>query len=103
MACGLYDIVNFLIVECSRDVNARGFDGDKAALGVTMHVTSREGHSDVAQVLLEEGAMALCHPPFREHVDVLLHISFNIHSKGLKSMYYRIIPRDESFVRRCKD
>jgi ankyrin repeat protein len=50
--CGLCDIVEFLIVECLQDVNARGFDGDETVLGVA----SREGHSDVARVLLEHGA-----------------------------------------------
>jgi ankyrin repeat protein len=50
--CGLHDIVKFLIVEHSQDVNARGFDNDETPLGAA----SRMGHSEVARVLLERGA-----------------------------------------------
>jgi ankyrin repeat protein len=50
--CGLHDIVKFLIVEHSQDVNARGFNDDETPL----IVASREGHSEVARVLLERGA-----------------------------------------------
>ncbi len=49
---GLHDIVKFLIVEHSQDVNAHGFYDDKTPLAVA----SREGHSKVARVLLERGA-----------------------------------------------
>jgi ankyrin repeat protein len=50
--CGLHDIVKFLIVEHSQDVNARGFDLRETPLVVA----SREGHSEAARVLLERGA-----------------------------------------------
>jgi len=50
--CGLHDIVKFLIVERSQDVNARGFDDDETPL----IVASLEGHFEVARVLLERGA-----------------------------------------------
>ena len=49
---GLRDVVKFLIVERSQDVNARGFDYDETPLAVA----SRRGYSEVAQVLLEHGA-----------------------------------------------
>jgi len=52
--CGLHDIAKFLIFERSQDVNARGFDNEETPLGVA----SREGHSEVARVLLEHGADA---------------------------------------------
>jgi ankyrin repeat protein len=52
--CGIHDIVAFLIVEHSQDVNARGFDEKETPL----HVASRQGHADVAQLLLEHGADA---------------------------------------------
>jgi ankyrin repeat protein len=55
--CGMHDIVEFLIVECSQDINARGFD-DKAT---PLHVASRHGHADVAQLLLEHGADVNAH------------------------------------------
>ena len=50
--CGIQDIIKFLIVERSQDINARGFDRNETPLGVA----SREGHSEVARVLLERGA-----------------------------------------------
>jgi ankyrin repeat protein len=50
--CGIQDIIEFLIVERSQDINARGFDRNETPLGVA----SREGHSEVARVLLEHGA-----------------------------------------------
>ena len=50
--CGLHDIATFLIVEHSQDVNARGFDAEESPL----HVSSRQGHVEVARVLLEHGA-----------------------------------------------
>jgi len=50
--CGLHDIVKFLVVECLQDVNAWGFDSCETPL----LVASREGHSQVARVLLEHGA-----------------------------------------------
>jgi ankyrin repeat protein len=50
--CGLHDIVNFLIVEHSQDVNTWGFHEDETPLVVA----SRVGHSEVARVLLERGA-----------------------------------------------
>jgi cytohesin len=50
--CGIQDIIKFLIVERSQDINARGFDRNETPLGVA----SREGHSEVARVLLEHGA-----------------------------------------------
>jgi len=49
--CGLLDIVKFLIVERSQDVNARGFGSE-----TPLSVASRQGHSEVARVLLEHGA-----------------------------------------------
>jgi hypothetical protein len=52
--CGMHDVVKFLIVEHSQDVNARGFRGKETPL----HVASRRGHADVAQLLLEHGADA---------------------------------------------
>jgi len=50
--CGLYDIVQFLIVERSQDVNDRGFYRKETPLSVA----SRQGYSEVARVLLEHGA-----------------------------------------------
>ena len=50
--CGIYDVVAFLIVERSQDVNAQGFKKKETPL----HVASRRGHADVAQLLLEHGA-----------------------------------------------
>jgi len=49
---GLHDVVNFLIVERSQNVNARGFDRDETPLSVA----SRRGYSEVVRVLLEHGA-----------------------------------------------
>jgi ankyrin repeat protein len=49
--CGIYDIAEFLIVEHSQDVNVRGFDNESS-----LHVASRCGHADIAQLLLEHGA-----------------------------------------------
>ena len=50
--CGVHDAVKFLIVEHSQDVNTRGFDNKETPL----HVASRRGHADIAQLLLEHGA-----------------------------------------------
>ena len=49
--CGMHDVVNFMIVEYSQDVNARGFRDE-----TPLHRASRCGHADVAQLLLEHGA-----------------------------------------------
>jgi ankyrin repeat protein len=49
---GLHDIVKFLIVERSQNINARGFNHDETPLSVTC----RRGYPEVAQVLLEHGA-----------------------------------------------
>jgi ankyrin repeat protein len=52
--CGMHDIVKFLIVKHSQDVNARGF---KLRLKETpLHVALCRGHADIAQLLLEHGA-----------------------------------------------
>ena len=50
--CGMHDVVKFLIVERSQDVNSRGFRGDETPLSVA----SRRGYGDVARVLLQFGA-----------------------------------------------
>ena len=50
--CGLHDIVKFLIVERSQDVNTRDFGSGETPL----LVGSRKGHSEVARVLLEHDA-----------------------------------------------
>ena len=50
--CGLQNVAKFLIVEHSQDVNARGFDKN----GTPLHVASRRGHADIAQLLLDHGA-----------------------------------------------
>jgi len=50
--CGLHDIVQFLIVDRSQNVNARGFRLEETPLSVA----SRRGYSEVARVLLEHGA-----------------------------------------------
>ena len=50
--CGIAEVVNFLIIERSQDVNARSFDGNETPLTVA----SREGHSEVVRALLEHGA-----------------------------------------------
>jgi ankyrin repeat protein len=52
--CGLHDVALSLVVEHSPDVNARGFNDEETPL----HVASRCGHADVAQLLLEHGADA---------------------------------------------
>ena len=52
--CGMHDIAEFLIVEHSQDVNARGFNDKETPL----HVALRRGHADIAQLLLEHGADA---------------------------------------------
>ena len=49
---GMHAIVKFLVVERSQDVNARGFVREETPLGVA----SRQGHSEVARVLLDGGA-----------------------------------------------
>ena len=50
--CGIQDVVEFLVVERSQDVNARSLDGNETPLTVA----SREGHSEVVLALLEHGA-----------------------------------------------
>jgi len=49
---GLHEVVKFLVVERSQDVNARGFYDVETPL----IVASRRGYSEVARVLLEHGA-----------------------------------------------
>jgi len=50
--CGLSDVVKFLAVEHSEDVNSRCFiDGE-----TPLHLSSRAGHVDVARFLIEHGA-----------------------------------------------
>ena len=49
---GLNDVVNFLIVERSQNVNARGLQLDETPLSVA----SRRGYSEIARALLEHGA-----------------------------------------------
>jgi len=49
---GLHEVVEFLIVERSQNVNARGLGQE----GTPLSVASRRGHSEVARVLLEHGA-----------------------------------------------
>jgi len=49
---GLHQILGFLILERSQDVNAQGFYRNETPLGVA----SRWGHTEVARVLLEHGA-----------------------------------------------
>jgi len=48
-SCGIHDVIKFLILERSQDVNARGIHDDETPLGVAC----RKGHSEVARVLLE--------------------------------------------------
>ena len=48
---GLHEVVEFLIVERSQNVNARGFNEE-----TPLSVASRRGYSEVARVLLEQGA-----------------------------------------------
>ena len=50
--CGLQQLVTFLAMECSPDVNARGFFDEVTPL----HLASRDGHVEVARVLLQNGA-----------------------------------------------
>ena len=52
--CGMHDIAEFLIVEHSQDVNARGFNDKETPL----HVALRRQHADIAQLLLAHGADA---------------------------------------------
>ena len=49
----LHDIIKFLVIEHSQDVNALGFDGS-----TPLHLASSEGHGKVVRVLLENGADA---------------------------------------------
>ena len=51
-SCGMHDVVKFLIVEHSQNVNARGLLYEETPL----HVALRRGHADVALLLLEHGA-----------------------------------------------
>jgi len=51
---GMHDVVKFLIIERSQDVNARGF----YMIGTPLHVALYRGHLDVAQLLIEHGADA---------------------------------------------
>jgi ankyrin repeat protein len=48
----MHDIAEFLIAKNPQDVNAWGFSKKETPL----HVASRLGHADVAQLLLEHGA-----------------------------------------------
>ena len=50
--CGLHDVVTFLIVEHSQDVNARSFRRWETPLLVAV----RMGHVEIAQLLLKHGA-----------------------------------------------
>jgi len=50
--CGLSDIVKFLAVEHSEDVNSRSFTGGETPL----HLNSRSGYVDVARILIKHGA-----------------------------------------------
>ena len=52
--CGMHDVVKFLIVEHSQNVNARGYDQEESPL----HSALRRGHANVALLLLEHGADA---------------------------------------------
>ena len=49
---GLPDLLKFLVTEFTLDLNARGFFDDVTPL----HLASRDGHVEVARVLLEHGA-----------------------------------------------
>ena len=51
-SCGLHDIVHFLIVKCSQNVNARDLTLDETPLSMAC----RRGHYEVARVLLKHGA-----------------------------------------------
>jgi ankyrin repeat protein len=50
--CNMHDIATFLIVERSQDVNAWGFN----RMETPLHVSSRQGHAEIARVLLKHGA-----------------------------------------------
>jgi ankyrin repeat protein len=50
--CNMHNIATFLIVEYSQDVNARGFTDEETPL----HVSSCQGHVEIARVLLKHGA-----------------------------------------------
>ena len=50
--CGLYDVVKVLAAEHPEDVNSRSFIGEETPL----HLTSRAGHIDLAQLLIKHGA-----------------------------------------------
>jgi ankyrin repeat protein len=52
--CGIHDVAAFMIVEHLQDVNARGFDKKETPL----HVASRRGHANIAQLLLQHGTDA---------------------------------------------
>jgi ankyrin repeat protein len=49
--CGLQNVVKFLAIEHSRDLNSRGFDEESTAL----HVASTYGHLEIAHILVEHG------------------------------------------------
>jgi ankyrin repeat protein len=59
--CGLHDLVTFLVIECSQDVNAPGFDDNATPL----HLSSRRAHVKVAQLLLLHGANANAEDNFK--------------------------------------
>jgi len=50
--CGIHDVINFLVVERSQEVNARGFRFRETPLGLACY----GAHFNVARVLLEHGA-----------------------------------------------
>jgi ankyrin repeat protein len=50
--CGLSDVIEFLVIEHSQDVNSRNFIGGETPL----HLNSRVGYVDVARLLIELGA-----------------------------------------------
>ena len=50
--CGLNEIVKVLAIENPEDVDSWSFDEESRPL----HLASREGHLEVAQVLIEHGA-----------------------------------------------
>ena len=50
--CGLHDIAKILAIEYPKDVNSQSFDDASTPL----HLTSRQGHVDVARMLVERGA-----------------------------------------------
>ena len=49
--CGLHDIATILATEHPRDMNSQSFNDASTPL----HLTSREGHMDLAQMLIERG------------------------------------------------